>query len=260
MAETLEKIRDFLGNGQQHYIVTPNPEFVVLARKDKEFREILNQADLSVPDGIGIVWAARWLGKPLKERVVGVNLVERLMQLDVIARSPVTKYGVNFTTWQSRGLQKNDGIASPRQPAGLAMTGRRVFLLGGQNGAAEKIAEDWPQVVGFTEKIDEAVNSINRCQPDILLMALGAPKQEKWIAQNLSKIPSVKVAIGVGSAFDLISGQIKRAPKIFQALGLEWLWRLFREPWRWRKVWRSVIMFPIMVLRQKLLFSNSQEC
>jgi len=131
--------------------------------------------------------------------------------------------------------------------------------LGGRNGAAEKIAEDWPQIAGFTEKIDEAVNSINRCQPEILLVALGAPKQEKWIAQNLGKIPSVKVAIGVGGAFDLLSGQIKRAPKIFQALGLEWLWRLFREPRRWRKVWRSVVVFPIIVLRQKLLFSNSQE-
>jgi N-acetylglucosaminyldiphosphoundecaprenol N-acetyl-beta-D-mannosaminyltransferase len=85
-----------------------------------------------------------------------------------------------------------------------------------------------------------------------LLVALGAPKQEKWIAKNLAKVPSVKVAIGVGSAFNLISGQIKRAPKIFQALGLEWLWRFFREPRRWRKIWRSVIIFPLLVIKEKL--------
>ncbi len=220
MAEAFDKIRDFLGDGRQRYVVTPNPEFLVLARKDGEFRDILNQADLSVADGFGLILASRFLGKPLKERVAGVDLIQNL----------------RFKIYDLR-----------------------IFLLGGRNGAAEKIAEDWPQVVGFTEKINEAVNSINRCQPDILLVALGAPKQEKWITQNLSKISSVKIAIGVGGAFDLISGQIKRAPKIFQALGIEWLWRLFREPRRWKKVWRSVIMFPIMVLRQKLLFSNSQE-
>ncbi len=214
MGEALGKIRDFLNDGRQHYIVTPNPDFLVLAQKDEEFREILNKADLSVPDGIGLIFASRFLNNPLKERVAGVDLVERLKI------SPVG--------------------------------GEKVFLLGGKNGAARTIAENWDKVIDFTEKLDEAVNAINHCQPDILLVALGASKQEKWIAENLHRIPTVKVAIGVGSAFTLISGRIRRSPKLFQALGIEWLWRLFREPWRWKKVWRSVIVFPVMVLKQRL--------
>ena len=215
MDEALNKIRDFLNDSRQHYIVTPNPDFLVLAQRDGEFREILNKADLSVADGFGLILASWLSGERLRGRVVGVNLVKDL----------------RFKIYDLR-----------------------VFLLGGFNGAAEKIAKDWPAVVGFSEDADsiEIFAQINQCQPNILLAALGAPRQEKWIAQNLAKIPSVKVAIGVGSALNLLSGQIKRAPKIFQALGLEWLWRLFLEPRRWRKVWRSVIIFPLLVIKEKL--------
>jgi len=215
MEEALNKIRDFLNDSRQHYIVTPNPDFLVLAQKDEEFKEILNKADLSLPDGIGLVWVARLMGESLKERVAGVDLIENCK---------------------------------------LKIEDLRIFLLGGYQGAAEKVAKNWTAVVGFSEEIDDIgiFARISQCQPNILLVALGAPKQEKWIAQNLAMIPSVKVAIGVGSAFNLLSGQIKRAPKIFQALGLEWLWRLFLEPRRWRKVWRSVIIFPLLVIKEKL--------
>ncbi|MBU1102249.1 WecB/TagA/CpsF family glycosyltransferase, partial [Patescibacteria group bacterium] len=210
MAEALEKIRGFLNDDQQHQIVTLNPDFLVLAQKDKEFRDILNRADLSVPDGTGLILASWLAGERLKEKVVGIDLIENCK---------------------------------------LKIVNLKVFLLGGFNGAAEKIAKDWPAVVGFSEDTEgmELFARIREYQPNLLLVALGAPKQEKWIAQNLAKIPTVKVAIGVGSAFNILSGQIKRAPKIFQALGLEWLWRVFREPHRWRKVWRSVVVFPFLV-------------
>lgn len=218
MEEALNKIRDFLNDSRQDYIVTPNPDFLILAQKDEEFKEILNKADLSVADGIGLIFVSWLTGERLKERVVGVDLVQKLKVQNIKLK---------------------------------------VFLLGGYSGAAEKVAKNWPAVVGFSEDADsiELFAQIRQCQSNVLLAALGAPKQEKWIAQNLAKIPSVKVAIGVGSALDLLSGQIKRAPKIFQALGLEWLWRLFREPRRWRKVWRSVVVFPLLTI--KSLFSNS---
>jgi len=245
MTETLEKIREFLSDGRQHHIVTPNPDFLLKAQKDEEFREILNKSDLSLPDGFGLICASWFLGERLKGRVVGVDLIEKL-KTHVIATPPLASGG---------GSNPVDiGQARDRHaPSELAMTNTKIFLLGGFNGAAEKIALDWPAVVGFSEDADgpELFARIRECQPNILLVALGAPKQEKWIAQNLNKIPSVKVAIGVGSAFNIFSGQIKRAPRIFLALGLEWLWRLFREPRRWRKAWRSVVVFPLMVLKSK---------
>jgi len=217
MVEALQKIQGFLEDGRQHYIVTPNPDFLVLAHKDKEFREILNKADLSVADGIGLIFVSWLTGERLKERIAGVDLVQKL---------------------KIKSLEL------------------KVFLLGGYNGAAEKIAKDWPAVVGFSQDVSntDLLAQIRRCAPNLLLVALGAPKQEKWIVQNLAQLPSVKVAIGVGSALNLLAGQIKRAPKIFQALGLEWLWRLFLEPRRWRKVWRSVVIFPLLVIKQKMTF------
>ena len=212
LEESLEKISGFLNDDQQYYIVTPNHDFLVLAQKDEEFCEILNKAGLSLPDGIGIVWAAKFLGRPLKERVAGIDLVEKLKD-------------------------RNENL--------------KIFLLGGEGGVAKKIASNWKAVVGYTEDKDKAVDLINQTKPNLLLVALGAPKQEKWIAQNLTLVPSVKVAIGVGGAFNFLSGKIRRAPKWLQKLGLEWLWRTLYERGRWIKFWRSVVVFPILVLKEK---------
>ena len=216
MNETLQKIEGFLMDGRQHYIVTPNPEFLVLAQKNEEFKKILNESDLAIADGIGIVWASRFLGEPLKERVSGVDLIQDL----------------RF---------KNKDL--------------RAFLLGGRHGVAGKIASQWPAVVGFSEETDsvEVLARIRECQPDILLVALGAPKQEKWIAENLKKLPSVKVAIGVGGAFDMILGRIRRAPRLMQKIGLEWLWRLILEPKRLSRIIKAVIIFPFLVVRSKII-------
>jgi N-acetylglucosaminyldiphosphoundecaprenol N-acetyl-beta-D-mannosaminyltransferase len=216
MTEALDKIRDFLNDGRQHYIVTVNPEFIVKAQKDEEFLEILNTADLAIPDGAGLLWAAKRLEEPLKERVAGVDLIQRIMN-------------------------NESGIRN------------KIFLLGGKNGVAEKIAEQWPAVVGFSEEIDdmELFARIREYQPKILLVALGAPRQEKWIAANLSKIPSVKLAIGVGGAFDFLSGKIRRAPVFMQKIGLEWFWRLIQEPKRSPRIFKAIVIFPWLVLRSK---------
>ncbi len=213
--EALNKIRDFLVDGRQHYIVTVNPDFLVRAQKDQDFKNILNLADLSLADGIGVVYGLKLLGKKIPERVSGVDLMAEILKPE----------------------------------AGFKA---EIFLLGGKNGVAEKIAKLYQNIKGFTEEPETAVEMINRCQPQILFVALGSPKQEKWIAQNIARIPSVKIAIGVGGAFNFLSGRIRRAPKFLRKIGFEWFWRAFREPWRWRTIVRSVIIFPFLILEYRL--------
>ncbi|MDD2730522.1 MAG: WecB/TagA/CpsF family glycosyltransferase [Candidatus Portnoybacteria bacterium] len=215
--ETLGKIKEFLIDGRQHYIVTVNADFLVRARKDEKFRNVLNQADLSVVDGAGVVWAAKLLGESLREKISGVDLTARI-------------------------LNQESGV------------GENIFLLGGRCGVAEKIAKRYEKIVGFTEETgEEAIKLINRCQPQILFVALGSPKQELWIVRNLPKIPSVKMAMGIGGTFNFISGRVRRAPRWMRQSGFEWLWRAFREPWRWRQIWRSAIIFPLLTLKEKFL-------
>lgn len=207
----LKKIRGFLKDNCQHYLVTVNPEFIVLAQKDKEFREILNQADISLPDGVGIVLFSRFLAHQIKERVTGVDISRAMMVIE----------------------------------------GAKIFLLGGRGGVVQKIAQKNKNIVGFTEDLLGAVDKVNQSGANILLVALGAPKQEKWIKANLAKCSNVKVAMGVGGAFDFLAGRIKRAPKFLQKLGLEWLWRLILQPRRLPRIWRAVVVFPILVLKNR---------
>ena len=232
MSETLQKIEGFLNDGRQHYIVTPNPEMFILARKDEEFRKILNEADLAVPDGMGLVYASKFLGMPFKERVAGVDLVQKLCKFKNSNFKLFLLGGRGDTAEKAannlQNLYSNINIAG-------ADCGGYVHKSGGMNMETEKIVLD----------------KINKTKPDILLVAFGAPKQEKWIYYNLKKMPSVKLAIGVGGAFDFISGRIKRAPAIIQKLGLEWAWRLAREPERAPRIFNATIKFPILVLKEK---------
>lgn len=225
ITETLHKIEVFLSSGNTHYIVTVNPEMVVLAQKDAKFKNIINQADLAVPDGIGLVFASRWLypKNPLKEKITGIDLM-----LKIISK------------------QQNNAI--------------KIFLLGAKNGIAKltalKLKKIYPKIniVGvFGGEADEkgdrvALALINKAKPDILFVAYGAPKQEKWIARNLKNLPSVKLAIGVGGAFDMISGKIKRAPLWMRKIGLEWLWRFAMEPRRISRIYNATVKFTWLVL------------
>jgi len=211
--EVLEKVEGFLKSDKQHYLVTPNPEFLVKAQKDEDFKKILNQADLAVPDGIGLIFASRFLGQSIKRRITGVDLMELFCQ---------------------RAVQK-------KWP---------VFLMGAGPGVAEKAAKNlekkYPGLkvgAGFEDVFGE---------PEILFVALGAPKQEKWINENLSKMPSVKLAIGVGGAFDFISGRVRRAPKFIQIIGLEWFWRFSCQPWRAKRIYNAAVKFPWLVVKSKL--------
>ncbi len=226
-AQTLALIEAFIASGQPHQLATVNPEFVVAAQGDEEFRQIINSAALALPDGIGLLKAARFLGTtPLPERVPGSDLVVRLAELS---------------------HQK----------------GYRIYFLGARLGVAEKAIEKlkarYPklQVAGYyagspsPAENEIIVQRILLTRPHILLVAYGAPRQDKWIARNLERL-QIPVCIGVGGSFDFIAGTAKRAPVWLQHLGLEWLHRFITQPRRWRRIWNAVPRFSWLVLWSKL--------
>jgi N-acetylglucosaminyldiphosphoundecaprenol N-acetyl-beta-D-mannosaminyltransferase len=209
MAETLALIDRWIAAGGAYQIATVNPEFLMKARRDPEFRATLQRAALCIPDGIGVLWAARLRGKKLRERVAGSDLV-------------------------------------PLLSAEAAQRGWRIFYLGAAPGVAEKaaaiLAARYPglSVAGChagspaVEEEDDIVDRVRAARADILFVAYGAPKQDVWLDRNLART-GVAVGIGVGGSFDFIAGVSRRAPRWIQRLGLEWFYRLAREPWRWRR-------------------------
>ena len=220
--EALEKIEGFLSSGRQHYIVTPNPEFLVRAQKDEQFKKILNQADLAVPDGIGLFFASLFLGQPLKERITGTDLMEKICQKAAQNKWPVFLFGAG------PGIAQKAAQVLKKKYSGLEIEELLFSEEDGQSG-----------------KIDQS-------QPAVLFVALGAAKQEKWISDYLKEMPSIKLAMGVGGAFDFISGQTKRAPRLLRSIGLEWLWRMILEPWRASRIYQAVIKFSWLVLKSRL--------
>jgi N-acetylglucosaminyldiphosphoundecaprenol N-acetyl-beta-D-mannosaminyltransferase len=209
MTETLDAIGRFIESQTPHQICTVNPEFIMAAQTDLDFKRILNQAALNLPDGIGVMWAARRQGHALRERVAGSDLIYQLADR-------------------------------------AAKTGWKIFLLGAAEGVADqtaiKLRSIYPgvNIVGAwvgsprLEDDDEAVRRIYATEADIVLVAYGAPKQDKWIDRNLART-GARVAIGMGGSFDFVVGAQRRAPQWIRRLNLEWLYRLVREPWRWRR-------------------------
>lgn len=212
MEEATRKVREFVHSDSFHSIYTPNPEIVMLAKNDSEFHHILEEADLVVPDGIGVVIASRLKkGDKLPERVAGYDLVQNTMK-------DAVKEGYKYYFFGSK-----PGISEK---------------------AAEKMREAYPgiQIVGtrdgYFKPEDEAqiIEDINASGANILLVALGAPRQEKWIENNRHLLPHVRVAVGVGGSLDVMSGTVKRAPEAFQKVGLEWFYRLLKEPTRFKRM------------------------
>jgi N-acetylglucosaminyldiphosphoundecaprenol N-acetyl-beta-D-mannosaminyltransferase len=212
-----------VASGEPHQIVTLNPEMLVAAHEDAAFREELNAASLNVADGTGLVLAARWLGRPLPERVTG-----------------------------------SDGIY--RLAAHCAEQGYRPFFLGAAPGvareAAERLAARYPglEVAGThagspgVEDEEAIIEMVRAANPDLLLVAYGVPAEERWIARNRARL-GVPVMIGVGGSFDFVAGVTQRAPVWMRRVGLEWLYRLIKEPWRWRRQ-LALPRFVGLVLRQ----------
>jgi N-acetylglucosaminyldiphosphoundecaprenol N-acetyl-beta-D-mannosaminyltransferase len=227
MKEAILKVEKWLKGGGKHYIVTPNPEFVMAAQKDYEFKKILNKADLAIADGTRLGWANKMLSERnwFKKILLLPSVLfptKRLTHFDIV-------HGVDF-------MQELIKIAQDQ--------GFTIGFLGGRDGVAAKTSEclkkKYPKLkIVFAEdgpEVDEMGNELTAYDlqliaTDLLFVAFGQRKQEKWIAKNLPKIP-VKVAIGVGGAFDYFSGKIPRAPKWMRFLGLEWFFRLIWQPWR----------------------------
>ncbi len=212
MEQAVDKVYEFIDSGECHSVYTPNAEIMMDGITNKDMREILNNSDMLVADGAGVVLASKILGKKVTEKVSGVDLAKNLLK------------------------------ASGHRPI-------KFFLFGGKPGIAEtanaNIICDYPgaQVVGtrngyFTSDDEEAIiDEINNSGADVLFVCLGAPKQELWINRNKSKL-KVKVCLGVGGTLDILAGNVKLAPDFFRDHGLEWLYRLYKEPWRFKRMLR----------------------
>ncbi|MGI6551825.1 MAG: WecB/TagA/CpsF family glycosyltransferase [Clostridia bacterium] len=231
MEETLQKIESFIQEGTPHQAITLNAEILYRAVHQPALMEIINQADLVTPDGAGILWAARKLGRPVPERVTGIDLLQE------IARKG-------------------------------ASAGWKLFLYGGKPGVARQAAanlqKQYPalEIAGTAhgylteEEMPSLIEEIREARPQILLVALGAPKQEFWIKENLRKT-GVPVAIGVGGSFDVIAGHVKRAPVWAQKAHLEWFYRLVKEPWRYKRM-MSLPKFMGLVWRESRKKSSGE--
>ncbi len=245
--EIQNKLRFILSkkNKSFYQIVTINPEFILQAQKDKEFKEILNSKyTLNIADGIGLKFASWQQGKNLKCRWAGIDLMQEVLKLANKNKQKVflvaNKNGLS--NWQEtakairkvysdievRGINLREDAASPRQQTMLRQQ--------------------------FTPDIKKLQLRIPTYNPDIIFCSLGAPVQEKLL-YTLRNNKNVKLAIGVGGSFDFLTGKIKRAPKWLQIIGLEWLYRLIKEPsYRWQRIFRAVIIFPIRILFGKNKF------
>jgi N-acetylglucosaminyldiphosphoundecaprenol N-acetyl-beta-D-mannosaminyltransferase len=224
----VEAIEQFLRErpARLHQVCTVNPEFVMEARRNPAFRKLLNSADLTTPDGIGIILAGRLLDTPFKGRATGVALVDRLAAIS--AREGATLFL----------LGAGPGVAEEAAQA-LARKHKGVHIAGTYAGSPSE------------EDLTEILSRLNEAQPDVLLVAYGAPRQDLWINEHRHLFPpSVKVAMGVGGVLDYLAGRVPLAPPWLRKVGLEWLYRLLKQPWRWRRIVR-VLAFGLLTVRKK---------
>lgn len=223
MAGALKVIEGAIQNRELSQVITLNAEMIYRAQNDRQLRDIYSQARLVTPDGIGVVWALRRAGWQITRRVTGIGLTLKILDL------------AGERNW-------------------------RVFLLGAEPGVAEEVArklassENPPEIAGthhgyFTdEESSNIIELIRKVRPDILLVGLGAPRQDIWIAAHLEEL-MVPVCIGVGGTFDVLAGKVRRAPRVWRRLGLEWLFRLLSEPSR---IKRQLVLprFAWLVIKQ----------
>lgn len=213
----IEKCKQLIEKHCGAYMVTPNPEIVMAAWDNEELKDALSKADLVIPDGIGVVKAAKIIGTPLKERLPGIEIGEAILE-----------YAAN--------------------------SGKKVFLLGAKPGVADAAAEKMKNIYpglnicgtndGYFKEDDPVIAKINMVKPDFLMVCLGAPKQELWMSANSKKL-DVGLMAGLGGSLDVFAGNVMRAPKIWQKLNAEWLYRCIKEPWRFKRIAR----LPLFIIK-----------
>ncbi len=213
--EMLQAVVRFVERGGAHRIATVNVEYVMAARRDPEFAAILRRTDLNVPDSAGVLMAARWLGHPLRERVTGSDGIYRIAET-------CARHGLRLFLFGAR-----PGVA---EQVAEILQGRfpGLIVCGTQAGSENAQVVDGPENEAIADRIRQAGT-------DVLLIAYPQIPQEKWLSHNLERA-GAKAAMGVGAAFDFVAGVQKRAPKGWQRFGLEWLYRLLQQPWRWRRM------------------------
>ena len=214
--QAVQRACNVISGGKKAYVVTPNPEIVWMCRRNEELSAAINGAGLVLPDGIGILLGARIIGKPLRNgRVTGIDFATALFEK-------------------------------------IAETGGSVFLFGAKPSfaeeAGEKLQEKYPGLKiagtadGYFENDEEIIETINKAKPDFLLVCLGAPKQELWMTKNLQKL-NTPLCAGLGGSIDVFAGRVKRAPVVFQKIGMEWFYRLICQPSRIKRM----IKLPLFV-------------
>ncbi len=226
LSEAMDIIKEYFEGSPCKMIVTPNPEIIMAAVKDPELMDIINNADLVVPDGIGLVYASKIMRQPFKERVTGIDLLEAVLSQ-------------------------------------LNHSGGSVYLLGSKPGiserAAEKMTGQYPklQIAGTyhgyfsKEEEEEIIHRINSVSPDFLCVALGSPKQERFIYKYKDMLKA-KVVIGVGGSLDVWAGELKRAPVFYRKYGLEWLYRLIQQPSRYKRMAALPVFMMKIIFRGKM--------
>ena len=208
LSEAVDRAEALISERRAAYVVTPNPEIVMTCWENPDAMEAVQNADLVLPDGVGVVYGAKILGTPLKGKLPGIDFATELMRR-------------------------------------MASRGGRVYLLGAKPGVAEmageRMRQQFPGLIicgthdGYFQDDAPIIEEINALQPDLLLVCLGAPKQELWMHRNR---PVLKVGLmaGLGGSLDVFAGTVKRAPVFFQKFGLEWFYRLVKEPWRFKRM------------------------
>ncbi len=210
MEEAVERFKLLLHEPGTHTIYTPNAEIMMAAQRDPELKNILCDADMLLPDGAGVVLASKIMGCPLKERVAGYDFTLNCFKLS-------SEMNISFYFFGGKPGVAEEAVGKTK------ISTPDIRIAGIRNGYFS---------VDEEEKIIEQINASN---PDVLLVALGAPRQEKWIHKNKHRL-NAKICIGVGGTFDGLAGKAKRAPAFFRNHGLEWLYRLYKEPWRFRRM------------------------
>jgi N-acetylglucosaminyldiphosphoundecaprenol N-acetyl-beta-D-mannosaminyltransferase len=238
--EAREKVVSFLNSDDQHTIFTPNPEMLVKAQRDEYFKYTFTESDLNLCDGRGI----QLVSKEKIQRITGIDFMLEICRIaeqenksiyllgsgsDEVVKKTAENLKVQFPNLNIVGFSRGPKIVE-------------ISDLEKQNESGLDIN---------VEENKKTIETINQAHPAILFVAFGMGKQEKWIFENLKKMPSVKIAMGIGGAFDYISEKVKRAPLLVRKLGLEWLYRLVRQPKRIVRIWNATVGFLLLTYLHK---------
>ncbi len=240
--QAVARIDEFIKSNQPHYVVTPYSEIILFAQTDEEYKQVLNAADLSLPDGIGILWAAKYL-------TTNYSLLTTL--LAIVLNPKFIRTVIYEQITGSRLIHDLARLCSEKNYS--------LALVGGQDNvavqAANELKKHYPNLkinlaLSGRSFNEETVKEIEQSNSDILFLAYSPPKQEKWIAANLAKL-NIKVAIGLGGTLDYLAGKRLLAPNFWHYTGLEWLWRLLTQPSRVARIWNAVPVFIWKIYKYK---------